>query len=84
MQAVTTNNKGLSVDYWADRLLVKIVHVADDSDSLIHQQAIEFKDAIRQIIAVYMGLAIKSDRTTLYNLFIQQGHSDMAEILRRL
>ena len=84
MQAVTTNNKGLSVDYWADRLLVKIVHVADNSDSLIHQQAIEFKDAIRQIIAVYMGLAIKSDRTTLYNLFIQQGHSDMAEILRRL
>ena len=84
MKAVTTNNKGLSVDYWADRLLVKIVHVAEDSDSLIHQQAIEFKDSIRHIIAVYMGLAIKSDRTTLYNLFIQQGHKDMAEILRRL
>ena len=30
------------------------------------------------------GIAVKSDRTTLYNEFKKQGHGDVAEILRKL
>ena len=80
----TTSNTGLSIEYWADRALEKIVYVADDSDSIIKEQARAFKREIRAILISYIRNAIKSDRTTLYNLFIQQGHTDMAEILRRL
>ena len=66
----TTDNKGMSIEYWADRCTDRIVHVGNDPlyPSPIRDQAIAFK----------------SDRTTLYNLFVQQGHTDMAEILRRL
>jgi len=60
------------------------MYVADDSDSIIKDQAIAFRENIRLVIAHYMTKAIKSDRTTLYNLFTQQGHRDMAEILRKL
>ena len=84
VSVATTNHCGFSIEHWTDRILEKIVHVAEGSESLIHQQAIEFKDQIRQVLNVYLTLAIKSDRTTLYNLFLQQGHNDMAEILRRL
>lgn len=84
VKVVTTNNTGLSVEHWAGRCLEKIVFVADDSDSIIKDQAIAFKEGIRLVIAHYMTQAIKSDRTTLYNLFLQQGHQDMAEILRKL
>lgn len=80
----TTSNCGLSIEHWTERILSKIVYVAEDSDSLIHQQAIEFKDQIRKVLHQYLALAIKSDRTTLYNLLLKQGEPKMAEILRRL
>lgn len=84
ISAVTTSNTGLSIEHWAERLLERIIHVAEDSDSIIRDQAMAYRDSIRAVIVHYMTNAIKSDRTTLYNLFIKQGHSDMAEILRRL
>ena len=84
MKVVTTQNTGLSIEHWADRCLEKIVQVSDNSVSVIKDQAIAFREDIRHVINHYMTNAIKSDRTTLYNLFIKQGHKDMAEILRRL
>jgi hypothetical protein len=80
----TTQNRGFSVEHWADRCLNKIVYVAKDSDSIIKDQAEAFKESIRNVLIYYMNQAIKSDRTTLYNLFSQQGQRDMAEILRKL
>lgn len=81
---VTTQNIGLDVDYWTDRLLDRIIHVGTDPNcpSPIQEQAVAYKAQIRFVIRHFLVNAIKSDRTTLYNLFLQQGHGDMAEILR--
>lgn len=84
VKVTTTSNTGLSLEHWAERLLEKIIFVADDSDSVIKDQAMAFKEEIRQVIKYYMGNAIKSDRTTLYNLLLKQGETEMAEIIRRL
>ena len=83
---VTTKNTGLTVDYWTDRLLDRIIHVGTDPlyPSPIQEQAVAYKAQIRFVIRHFLVNAIKSDRTTLYNLFLQQGHGDMAEILRHL
>jgi len=80
----TTQNTGLSIEHWAERLLDRILFVGNEANPLIKEQALAYKDAIRAAIVLHMRQAIKSDRTTLYNLFIKQGHNDMAEILRRL
>ena len=37
-----------------------------------------------QVLLGIIKQAVRSDRTTLVNEFIQQGHSDVADILRRL
>jgi DNA-binding protein Fis len=84
LTVATTNNRGFPVEYWVDRCLDKIVYVADDSDSVIKDQAVAFKDDIRKVLHHYIANAVKSDRTTLYNLLLQQGETKMAEILRRL
>jgi len=84
VKVATTNYEGFSIEHWTERILDKIIMVAEGSDSIIHQQAIEFKNEIRVVLTAFLALAIKSDRTTLYNLFLQQGHPDMAEILRKL
>ena len=83
-KVVTTQNTGLTVDYWTDRLLDRIIYVGTDFPSPIQEQALAYKAQIRFVIRHFLVNAIKSDRTTLYNLFTQQGHGDMAEILRHL
>jgi hypothetical protein len=80
----TTNGRGLPVEHWAARCLDRIVHVADDSESPIKAQAMAFKEEIRAVITQYMGNAIKSERTTLYNVLLKAGHPEAAELIRRL
>ena len=84
VDVVTTSHTGLSAEHWADRCVERIVYVAGDNDSIIKQQALQFKEAVREAVLLHMKHAITSDRTTLYNLFLQQGETKMAEILRRL
>jgi hypothetical protein len=84
ISVATTNHTGLPIEHWANRCLEKIIYVGKDNDSVIKDQAEAYKEQIRIILQYYIAQAIKSDRTTLYNLFIQQGHRDMAEILRKL
>jgi hypothetical protein len=79
-----TQNQGLPVEDWAERCLKKIVLVADDSDSIIRDQAIAFREQIRVVLIAYMKNAIRSDRTNLYNLLAQQGQGDMAALLQKL
>lgn len=80
----TTSHTGLSIEHWADRCLEKIIYVSPDSASILKDQAEAYRERIRSVLINYMTKAIKSDRTTLYSLFVQQGHRDMAEILRKL
>lgn len=80
----TTTNRGLTVEYWAERCVDQIIYVGDKTHRVIRDQAQAYKEDIHKILVRYITLAIKSDRTTLYNLFMQQGEHDMAEILRKL
>jgi hypothetical protein len=50
----------------------------------IREQAHAFKDHIERVVAIYMREAIASDRTTVYNALKDAGHSDLAELIRRI
>ena len=80
----TTQNRGLSPEELAERAVDQIVSVSDSVDPIVRQQAEAFKSRIYQVVLGIIKQAIKSDRTTLVNEFIQQGHRDIADILRRL
>jgi hypothetical protein len=80
----TTENRGLSPEELAERAVDQIVSVSDSVDPIVRQQAEAFKNRIYHVVLGIIKQAIKSDRTTLVNEFIQQGHSDVADILRRL
>jgi hypothetical protein len=84
VKVVTTSHTGLSIEHWADRALEKLIHIAPGDNSILKDQAEAYREQIRAVLIFYMTQAIKSDRTTLYNLFLKQGHGDMAEILRKL
>ena len=80
----TTVNRGLAPEELAERAVEQIVSVSSSVDPVVRQQAEAFKNRIYHVILGIIKQAIKSDRTTLINEFIQQGHSDIADILRRL
>ena len=80
----TTVNRGLSPEELAERAVEQIVSVSSSVDPVVRQQAEAFKNRIYHVALGIIKQAIKSDRTTLSNEFIQQGHPELVDILRRL
>ena len=80
----TTSNRGFTPQEIAKRCSDRLVSVSDTASPLIRDQARAYKNRMENVIANYMQEAVKSDRTTLYNLLKSQGHGDVAEIIRRL
>ena len=80
----TTEHRGLPPEELAERAVEQIVSVSSSVAPIVRQQAEAFKNRIYHVVLGIIKQAIKSDRTTLVNEFIQQGHSDVADILRRL
>ena len=80
----TTQNKGLSPEYWTERILERLVSVSDNADPMVKAQADAFKDQIEKVILIYIKQAILSDRSTVAGMLEKQGHKEMANIIRRL
>jgi hypothetical protein len=80
----TTNNKGLSPEYWTERIMERLIAVSDNANPMVKAQADAFKQNIQAVVLLYMKQAISSDRATVAGLLEKQGHKDMAEIIRRL
>ena len=58
--------------------------VSKDAPPVIRDQAIAHRDKLKEILIFYMNRMAQSERTTIWALMRQQGHEDMAEIIRRL
>lgn len=80
----TTSNGGFPVEYWADRLLEKIIQVSDSAIPEIRDQANAFKAQLRPAIIYYMQQSVNSDRTTLAARLKESGHIDVAEYIHKL
>ena len=80
----TTENRGHTVEEIAEMATNKLVSVADTAPGPIKAQAHAFKNKCHFIIAYYMREGIKNHMCTIGNQLEQQGHKDLAEIIRRL
>ena len=80
----TTNNKGLSPEYWTERIIERLISISDNATPEVKAQAQAFKDNMTQVVLLYLKQAIASDRATVAGLLEKQGHKDMADIIRRL
>ena len=80
----TSNNKGHSPEQMAEMALNKIMSVSDSAPPVIRDQAYAHRQRLKEVLVFYMNRMCQSERTTMWALLTQQGHSDMAEIIRRL
>lgn len=80
----TSNNKGHSPEQMAEMALNKIMSVSDSAPPVIREQAYAHRQRLKEVLVFYMSKMCQSERTTIWSLMKQQGHDDMAEIIRRL
>ena len=83
-EVYTTEHRGFTPEEIAERAVPKIVFVAEGAGPEVREQAEVFKNRLFHVIVKACNDAIRSDRTTLTNLLDQQGHKDMADILRKI
>jgi len=84
IEVKTTNGRGFTPEEIAQRCADKIVAVADTAPPAIRDQALAYKRNITKVIEFYLREAVKSDRTTVYNVINDAGHPELAELIRRL
>ena len=84
VQVFTSNEGGHSPEQIADMAVNKIIAVSETAPPPIRDQALEYRNKIKDVILYYMRKMAQSERTTMWALLRKQGHEDMAEIIRRL
>ena len=84
VSVLAETNRGHTPEYWAERLTERIVGISQNAEPHIRQQAEAFRLAIYNNILYYIKQAINSDRCTMKNILLQQGHEDLAKILTEL
>ena len=80
----TETNKGHDPEWWAEQLPNRICGISENAAPHIRQQAEAYKLAIYNTILYYIKQAINSERCTIQNLLISQGHEDLAKIFKEL
>ena len=73
--------KGHTPEQVAEMALAKIIHVGEDADPLIREQAEAYKQNIRLVLVQYMKKAIKSNHTTIANKLREAGREDLIKLL---
>ena len=80
----TSSNRGHSPEEMAEMALNKIMSVSETAPPVIRDQAFAHRQRLKEVLLFYMSKMCQSERTTIWALMKQQGHDDMAEIIRRL
>ena len=84
IDVLTSDNKGHSIEEVAQMAADRILYVADEAPPPIRDQAIAFKDTLKQTLIYYMRQAVEQDRATICAKLRQNGYSDLADNLRSL
>ena len=84
VNVMTSDEGGLSDEQIVDLVLDKIILVSDNAPPAIRDQALIFRDNIRNILYSYVQFTKKQERATITQTLLRAGHEDLANIIRRL
>tara|TARA_R100000388_G_scaffold90018_1_gene71136 strand:+ start:121 stop:405 length:285 start_codon:yes stop_codon:yes gene_type:complete len=80
----TSDNKGHDPEFWAAQATKKICDISMNAPEHVKQQALAFQNQVYSVILQSIKNAINSKNVTYVNLLRQQGHEDMAKIIKEL
>jgi hypothetical protein len=79
---VAEQNRGHSMEFYADQAIKRILGSASSRHPHLHAQAQAFKDEMRVVILETLQRAIRSDRLTLAGELKKCGYETIAEQIR--
>jgi hypothetical protein len=80
----TSSFGGLSPEDLADLCVTKIIYVAESAPPAIREQAKLFEDHLKKVLVDYLARAAKSEKDRCIQICLQGGHTDAANLLRRV
>ena len=84
ISVATTDFKGHSPEFWAERCTLRICGISENAAPHIRQQAEAYRLAIYEQVLYHIKEAMKSHVVTLNGELTIQGHEDMAKILKEI
>ena len=81
---MTSNEGGLSNEQVVDLVLDKILLVSNNAPPVIKEQALVYKNQIREVLYSYVEFTKRQERATITQTLLKAGHEDLANIIRRL
>lgn len=76
---VATNNRGMTPEEWVELALNKIIHISVDAPLPIREQALSFRDHIKNVILFYFKKVANSERTTIAAVLRKEGFPHIAD-----
>lgn len=84
VKVATTQERGHDVSFHADRLMDRLIYVSHNAPEPIRQQAMLYKDSMRQLIVDALIRAQKSHTATLAGELRRIGQDDAALYISQL
>ena len=81
LEVQVTSNRGHTPEELADIAVNRILYIGENVHPAIRDQAVAYKELIRNLLVFYMQKAIESDRTTIANTLKNAGHPELAKII---
>jgi len=80
----TTSGRGHSPEEVADLCIKRLISVSDNVDPVLRDQALAYREQMRDVVTRYIKMAILSDRTTVYNKLKELGQEELAQFIRNI
>jgi hypothetical protein len=80
----TSDNGGLSTEQIMEMAINKIMFLSKDAPPAIREQAEAFRQNLKQVLFYHLSLAKKEERATICHVIRQNGHKELANLIRRL
>ncbi len=76
---VTTNNRGMNAEEWAELAVNRIVAVSANAPPQVREQAFAYKAIIKALLIDYFDKVAKSERSTVKAIWNEQGMEGLME-----
>jgi len=81
VSVATTSERGHTPEELAERFVNKIIQVGNSSHPIIRDQAIAFRESVKQLAVIYLREAVIQDRATLAHRMKKAGQPDLVNFL---
>jgi hypothetical protein len=81
---VTTDNQGHPPEFYAERIVSRLINVSELAPPEIREQALAYQASMRQVVLDGVRRAILSNHTTVIALLRKAGMNEAAELVHKM